>query len=70
MAYVIKWSTHGYVTRRQPNRKPYAQDLFDPDVRIFPTRFGAERFLSTKDPSWAASCEILPAIVEEKPRGS
>lgn len=66
MAYVIKWGPHGYVTRGQPNRKPYAQNILDPDVQIWATRFGAERFLSRKDPSWAAACEILPAQVPDE----
>lgn len=63
MAYVIRWGQYGYVTRGQPNRKPYAQSPVDPETKTWKSMVTAERFLSLKDPLWAASCEILPAKV-------
>jgi hypothetical protein len=64
--FVIRWATYGYVTRGQPNRKPYAQDRTDPDVQTWASHQGAERFLSRKDPQWAAACviEALPVASE------
>ena len=56
--FIIRWHTYGYVTKRSPNRKPYAQDNNDQDVRTWKTRKGAERFLSSRDRRWAADCVI------------
>lgn len=62
--FVIRWAAYGYVTKRSPDRKPYAQHKNDPDVKSWVTRAGAERFLSLKDPTWAASC-----VIEERSDG-
>lgn len=58
MTFVIRWATYGYVTRGQPNRRPYAPAKTDPEVQTWKSRAGAERFLSRKDPSWGAACVI------------
>lgn len=61
MIYVINWHCglgNAYITKRQPNRKPYASSPYDPDVKTWKTRAGAERFLRLKDPGWASMCEI------------
>lgn len=65
MAFVIRWATYGYVTKRQPNRKPYAQTASDSDVKTWQSRKAAERFLSLKDPTWASNC-----VIEERPEKS
>lgn len=62
MTFVIRWRTYGYVTKRSPNRKPYARVANDPDVKTWTTRKRAERFLSLKDDQWAANC-----VIEERP---
>ncbi len=64
----IRWTPAGvdvgsYVTRRQPNHKPYAQNPADPNVQTWQTRRAAEKFLSLKNPTWAAHCQV----VEEPP---
>lgn len=66
--FVVRWSTHGYVTKGQPNRKPYARDAHDADVQRWASRRAAERFLSLKDPSWAASCVIEEVETSERAR--
>jgi Tfp pilus assembly protein PilP len=58
MKFIIRWATCGYVTKRSPNRKPYASSKTDPDVKTWLTRRAAERFLSLKDSDWANSCVI------------
>lgn len=60
MAFVIRWREFGYVTKRSPNRKPYASKASDPGVKVWKTERAAQRFLSLKDPSWAASCVVEP----------
>ena len=64
--FVIRWHTYGYVTKGQPNRKPYAHDARDADVQHWASRQAAERFLSRKDPSWAASCVIEEIEASER----
>lgn len=55
---VIRWSVHGYVTKRQPDYKPYASSHTDPDVKIWKSLKNAQRWLSSKDPKWASECVI------------
>lgn len=66
MAFVINWrwqdGARCYVTHGQPNAKPYTRDPNDPDTQRWASRANAERFLSRKDPSWAAKC-----VIEEVP---
>lgn len=53
--FIINWNIgHGkaYVTKGQPNRKPYTSD--PREAKTWKTRKNAERFLSLKDPG----CEI------------
>jgi hypothetical protein len=61
MSVVIRWATHGYVTKRSPNYKPYASTKNDPDVKVWTTRARAQAWLSRKDSNYAAAC-----IVEDK----
>lgn len=60
MSFVIRWREYGYVTKRSPNRKPYASKASDPDVKVWKTEGAARRFLSLKGPLWAAGCVIEP----------
>lgn len=56
--FVIRWTHGGYVTKRSPNRKPYASDKSDPDTKVWKTQAAAQRWLDKKDRLWAASCVI------------
>jgi len=58
MTYVILWRPGGYVTKRQPNHKPYAEKATDLDTKTWKTREAAQRFLSLKDDIWASRCTI------------
>lgn len=58
MKFVIRWHNYGYVTKRQSNKKPYAPTATDLNTKTWTTRGRAERFLSLKDPQWAAGCVI------------
>jgi len=55
--YVIKWGRWGYVTKGQPNYKPYTTNIAE--AQQWHTHAAAARFLSRKDQSWAADCVIL-----------
>jgi len=55
-AYVIRWSTHGYVAPTNVNYRPYVQN--PKEAKRWKTRKNAERFLSLKDPGWASTCVI------------
>jgi hypothetical protein len=60
--FVINWEyqpgVKAYVTKRQPNCKPYASTKTAPDVKTWKTRKAAERFLTLKDREWASKCRI------------
>lgn len=54
--WVIKWSNYGYVPKNRTTGYPsYSQDL---RVKTWKTKKNAERYLSLKDPGFAASCVI------------
>jgi len=62
MVYVINWkwdgNTTAYVTKGQPNRKPYTTN--PTQAQHWKTEAAAQRFLQAKDKGWAAKCVIEP----------
>ncbi len=53
--YAIKWS--GAYVVDLSSSKPYTTNV--DEAKRWKTRKNAERYLSLKDPSWAADCEIV-----------
>lgn len=63
MTFVIHWGTVGFVTKRSTNRKPYTSSPNDPDTKVWKTEAAARKWLSLKDPTWAASCGIQQVLL-------
>lgn len=57
MMFVIKWGPYGHVGKS--NTRGYPSDPKDPNTKTWTTFARAQKYLSLKDPSWAADCAIV-----------
>jgi hypothetical protein len=62
--FAINWRCHpeykAFITKRGlGNRKPFTDDIHDPDIKLWTTEKRAKVWLSLKDPLFASHCEIV-----------
>jgi len=60
--FVINWEHRKgvkcYVTKGQPNHKPYTTNPLDPDCKVWKTRNNAQHWISGRTLSYAEKCVI------------